>query len=162
MLCKNKSLSHTHTKRNNALWTSVFPPPQLWCFPKLHEVSQVGSIQPLKLWATYTRHHYRLNFRYYGKPNPGPLLCWVSVGRVPELPCSKDITKHKNQVNSFLVTLGITVKNDTAHCEKWMPTQFLHSVTIPPNTLRKISEVFVTADKTLGHIMLGNVTDLDP
>jgi len=42
-----------------------------------------------------------LNFMYYGKPNPGPLLCWVSVGRVPEVPCSEDITKHKNQVYFF-------------------------------------------------------------
>jgi hypothetical protein len=48
------------------------------------------------------------------------------------------------------------------HCEKWNTNTILHSVSIPPNTLRKISEVFVTADKTLGHIMLGKVTDLDP
>ncbi len=60
------------------------------------------------------------------------------------------------------MTLGITGKNDTAHCKKWNAHTILHSVSIPSNTLRKISEVFVTADKTLGHIMLGKVTDLDP
>jgi hypothetical protein len=60
------------------------------------------------------------------------------------------------------VTLGITGKNDTAHYEKMDAHTILHSVSIPPNTLRKISEVFVTADKTLGHIMLGKVTDLNP
>ncbi len=61
------------------------------------------------------------------------------------------------------MTLGITGKIDTAHCKakNGMPTQF-YTTGIPSNTLRKISEVFVIADKTLGHIMLGKVTDLDP
>jgi hypothetical protein len=83
---------------------------ELPCFLLLNSGVFWSHVKSAK-WGPYNRWSSGLHtldmipgwiFMYYGKPNPGPLLCWVSVGRVPELPCSKDITKHKNQDNFFL------------------------------------------------------------